>query len=479
MAKRSVSKKRKKRNRKKEAVHTSHATLAALGPIIAEKKVFSPIHQLVSIDQKTIEYRPTDKLIFATLGFIAGVEAVYEINTVLRPNVGLLKAFGYEKCADFSVIQQTLNAATLENVTQLQSALEQIFKANNLTEALVEQSQEKDSPVTLDIDLSGQPASAKAQHSTKGYFAKAKNTTGRQLARVVVAETQEIVTETLYPGNRLSMFVLKDQVAKLESRLDLETPALRSRVRLRLDAGFGTDENINYLQRLCYEILVKVYSWQRSHSLAQSVTTWGRVAKDAENNLREVGWVTTPHRYARKTRQCAIRTPKKKGGYSYHVLVTSDMSASLEEVIADYDARSGAPESTFCQDSQGLNLKKRRFHSFVAQQVLILLSQLAHNLIRWVQSWLQTAVLAPKAYVEADTDSATGQMGSKVIKSLKERGIKRMIRQVLSLDGKVVFKRGKVKQILLNPLSPLIHRILTAFRRLLEPLKIQVSLDEI
>ena len=80
-------------------MHTSHATLAALGPVIAEKKVFEPIHQLVHIKQKTVDYRPTDKLVLASLGIVAGVGAVYQINTILRPNLGLLRAFGYQTCA--------------------------------------------------------------------------------------------------------------------------------------------------------------------------------------------------------------------------------------------------------------------------------------------------------------------------------------------------------------------------------------------
>ena len=59
----------------------------------------------------------------------------------------------------------------------------------------------------------------------------------------------------------------------------------------------------------------------------------------------------------------AIRTPKKKGGDTYHVLVTTDMEVPLSTVVTDYDARSGVPESTFCQDSQGLLLRKRRKRS--------------------------------------------------------------------------------------------------------------------
>ncbi len=96
---------------------------------------------------------------FATLSITAGGETVYDINTTLRPNKPLLVAFGYEKCADQSVIQQTINSATAENVTQLEEAINQMFKENNnITFFLAENPEEQDS-LTIDIDLSPLPAS--------------------------------------------------------------------------------------------------------------------------------------------------------------------------------------------------------------------------------------------------------------------------------------------------------------------------------
>ena len=48
--------------------YSEHAPLAALAPVMAEKHIFEPIHQQVDIRQKTRDYRPTDKLVFVTLG---------------------------------------------------------------------------------------------------------------------------------------------------------------------------------------------------------------------------------------------------------------------------------------------------------------------------------------------------------------------------------------------------------------------------
>ncbi len=64
---------------------------------------------------------------------------------------------------------------------------------------------------------------------------------------------------------------------------------------------------------------------------------------EADKTPREAGWVTKAHRYCRKTLQVAVRTPKKKGGYAYSVLVTTRLDASIDEIVTDYDKRSGVP----------------------------------------------------------------------------------------------------------------------------------------
>src|SRR3970040_7570 len=135
-------------------------------------------------------------------------------------------------------------------------------------------------------------------------------------------------------------------------------------------------------------------------------------------------------------------------------------------------------ESTFCQDYQGLFVRKRRFGGFVAQQMLLLLSQLAHNLMIWMKSWMTDALEESLWREEEAPDEKTTSSLVLARKTLKERGIKRFLRQILFLKGKVVFKRQKVVGIILNPLYPLIHRIKTALEAFLKPYQIWVSLDE-
>jgi len=63
-------------------------------------------------------------------------------------------------------------------------------------------------------------------------------------------------------------------------------------------------------------------------------------------------------------------------------------------------------------------------------------------------------------------------------KTINSFGMKRLVRQVLCLSGEVTMQKGKVLQIKLNPLYPMISRIRTALEALLKPYGIIVSLHE-
>jgi hypothetical protein len=224
--------------------------------------------------------------------------------------------------------------------------------------------------------------------------------------------------------------------------------------------------------------LAKVYSQKRAKALAKSVKEWVVVPSLADNTQREAGFVQSPHRYCRKTVQVAVRTPTKKGGYSYSALVTTSINATLEQIVTDYDKRGGVPESTFCQDYQGLHVRRRRKGGFTAQKVLVLLSQLAHNLIIWMKSWLSDSLEASLFTGEEEPTKTERKSIALAQNTIQQRGIKRFIRQILALSGKVVFNQQRVVCIFLNPLYPLINRIKTAFEAFLKPYNITVLLDE-
>ena len=471
MAKRSIARKGKKRNRKKWVV-SSQAPLCALGKVLRAKSVFQPLHTGVDIRQKTVVYRPTDKLVFIVLGMLSGAGTVSEINTKVRPDRALLEAFGYHRCADVSVIQQTLDAATPETVASLEAALAAVRFKQGQSRQVPLGSQEM---LPVDIDVSALPIGKHAEGSKKGYVPKTQNTYTRQVARWVCGDTQEIFSHQLYPGDTRSDAVFKPMLSKLETALVLDTVEKRRQVRLRFDAGFGTDANINYALWRGYQLIGKMYASRRIQKLAATVEAWVSVPTRKGIRGREAGWVAHPHRYARRTVQVAVRTPKKDGTWSYGVLVSTDTTASLEALVLEYDRRSGAPESAFRQDYQALSLRKYRKSGFLAQQVLLLLAELAHNLMIWMKAWFLAAV---KTAAEG-ASVATENSHLKAAEMLQSRGLKRIRRDILAIPGKVCFQGNqKVVGIRLNPLYPMITHVATAIMALFQHYEMIVLLDK-
>ncbi len=133
-------------------------SLAAIGLKLKELKVFEPIEHRVQIAQKTVKDRPSDKLYDALISMLAGAHGGVEINTRLRADAALQRAFGRCRCAEQSVVQDTLNACTAENVVQLEEAMDTIYRQHS-------QGYRHDYQVSsqvLDVDMSGMPCGPKA-----------------------------------------------------------------------------------------------------------------------------------------------------------------------------------------------------------------------------------------------------------------------------------------------------------------------------
>lgn len=175
---------------------TACASLAAIGVQLRHLDLFGPIRETVLIAQKTIKHAPSDKLYDAFISLLAGAHGLVEINTRLRSDLGLQAAFGRRACADQSLVQRTLDACTAENVTQMEQAMDAIYRRHS-------QGYRHDYRAglqVLDIDMSGMPCGKKAAFATKGYFAKQRNRRGRQLGRVLASHYAEIVVEQLFEG---------------------------------------------------------------------------------------------------------------------------------------------------------------------------------------------------------------------------------------------------------------------------------------
>jgi hypothetical protein len=107
---------------------TARATLVAIGIKVRRLGLLQPIFQKVRIAQKTVKFSPAEKLVDALVTLLAGAHGLVEANKRVRPDRGLQQAFGRSGCAEQSVIQDTLDACTSENVKQMEETLALIYR---------------------------------------------------------------------------------------------------------------------------------------------------------------------------------------------------------------------------------------------------------------------------------------------------------------------------------------------------------------
>ena len=402
-----------------------HARLAALGLKLQQLDFFAPVRQQVQIAQKTVHFRPDEKLYDGWVALLAGAHGLVEINSLLRADLALQVAFGRTACAEQSVVQDTLNACTETNVLQMQAALDTIYRQHaaacrhDYTQHLQ----------ILDIDFSGAPCGPKAAFATPGYFARQRTRVGRQIGRVVASQYDEIVCERLDPGNVQLVSALPALLEAAETTLQLTAPQ-RAQTVIRVDAGGGSVENVNAVLGRGYHYHGKDYSADRADKAAASVEEW---VADPQVAGREAGWViqgTTV--YGAPVRRIAVRCRKKNGQWGLGRLLSSlepeevlvltgqaaalvnDADAVLWAYVYFYDGRGGGAETSFKEDNQGLGRRVRTKKRFAAQGMVNLLAVLAHNVLVWARAWL-----APEA------------------PQIAGFGLKRLVRDVWGINGVV------------------------------------------
>ena len=121
----------KSTTKQKQCHYTPRAPLVALGMKFHQLGVFRPVEEGVQIAQKVVKYKPVEKLVDALITILAGAHGLVEANKRVRPDRALQRAFGRNGCADQSVISQTLDACTAENVKQMREAKKKIYQQHS------------------------------------------------------------------------------------------------------------------------------------------------------------------------------------------------------------------------------------------------------------------------------------------------------------------------------------------------------------
>ncbi len=175
------------------AIFTARAGLVVLGLHMQQLKLWETVAEQVHIRQRIHRHTPVEKLLDCFINILAGGHGLVEINTRVRPDVAIQRAFGRRCCADQSTISDTLSGCRPENVQELRRAIEEIVRQQG-------QSYSHDYTThwqLFDLDMLGLPAGRLGEGSTKGYFAGRRNTRGRQVDRVVATAYDEVLVDRL------------------------------------------------------------------------------------------------------------------------------------------------------------------------------------------------------------------------------------------------------------------------------------------
>lgn len=402
-----------------------------MGYWLQRRDWFRPWRKELAWAMQTRQHAPADKLLDALVSILAGCERLVEINTKLRPDRVLAHAWGRERFADHSGVSRVLDVLTPVQVEQLRQIHQRWYQSYGQAW----QHLPGNGQLRIDLDFTGLPGTQRGEGSEKGYFAGKRNQRGRQIARISAPAYHETLHSRLFPGNAQGQDRLREVVREWEAWWPWPA-ARRPEILWTMDGGFGTDANINWMLGHHYELLTKGYSGQRAAALARQVSKWIEVRPEQ----RWIAEVAEAPRYYRKT-PSVLRRWKTDQGLKHAVLTTTRLDWTPQQVDTNYDDRSPA-EGEFQADKSGLKLEKRQKQSFAAQETLVLLTDVAHNLVTWLRGWmLQDTPLA-------------------------QWGPRRIVRDLFQIPGRLVFEGSELVQVEFQDTHPYAPILVECFPRL-------------
>lgn len=234
-------------------------------------------------------------------------------------------------------------------------------------------------------------------------------------------QTRETVWSELYPGNQHTVRCLRPAVRATETALELASRH-RRRTVWRLDGGAGSDEQLRWLLARGYHVVAKGMNNRRANALARQVKRW-----DAYRDVW-LGEVAPPIDYGQPVRVFVKRRLKNEQ-FQHSYYVSTLKLPSKKHFLACYNRRGGAEVEQFRNDKDGLHMAARRKHNFLGQKGFILLTDLAHNLL-----------------ADFHHRALTGTR-------FESYGLKRIVRDLLTMPGRLVFDAGQLKRIELLTLN--------------------------
>jgi len=246
------------------------------------------------------------------------------------------------------------------------------------------------------------------------------------------------VLSLIYPGNFTSLEAMMPAVLAAEEFLYI-TPEQRHRIIWRIDGGFGSDTNLQWLIERDYHVVAKGFSWKCARAWASRVSNWTEVRP----GRRWIAWAPDQLDLGRPTHIVAVRWLTPKGQIRYALYITTLLDLSLLDIAKVYNDRGGA-ENEIGSDKVSLKITHRRSQRMLSQEALVLLVDLAPNLLAWFH---QDVLL--------DTPFAG-------------YGPKRIINQLLRIPGELAFNDETLVEVRLQKSHFLAEPVLDCLVRLWE-----------
>jgi hypothetical protein len=207
---------------------TSRASLCALGEYLKRHCFFAPLQEQVQIPQKTVRYRPIEKVLDGLLRILCGAKTLSQSNSTIRVDPAVQRACGRTGCAEQSTIAHTLQASTAETVDQLARVSWYYLKRYGQTP----HHRFAERLLWVDMDVTPLPIGAQAEGSARTWMGRHRSKTGRKTLRCTASDYREMLHETLLRGTASAVPALKTALGELETRLGW-TRERRQRIVLR------------------------------------------------------------------------------------------------------------------------------------------------------------------------------------------------------------------------------------------------------
>jgi len=325
----------------------------------------------VEVKQRDRGFSDSEALMGMVFNLILGGDCLSDLN-VVRGDEGTLKLLGVTSLIAPSTAGEHLRKFSIGKKCDLLRAL---FMIAQKVRPL-----QKGDTCTIDMDSSiYQQCSKRKEGSRKAYNGEV----GYHPLFAFWAEEGELLSTHLMSGNRhpssKAVWFLKQVLGRVP---------VGKKLYLRADSAFYSWDFITELesQRVTYAITADFSKQLKKQVEAIEEKSWRRFGNDAEvADLRYAPERRSLHRYVVKR----VKVEDKQGNisYRYHAVITNDEKKSASKLMKWALQRCNM-ENEIKEHKSGFGLEKMPTQKFLANQVWLLIGQLAFNLVAWMKKYV-------------------------------------------------------------------------------------------